>query len=311
MSNIPTRKILALFPGALGDFLCCWPALDALRRIEGASLTLAAREAWFAALPENAVAPLSIDRREVADLFGAAPLEAATRAVFTGFSRIDSWTGHGDDNFGRRLFDAAGGATVAVHPFRALAHGEHASQYYARCIGVDAVVESLPVRASAAEWADDVWRRQALNEDALVIHAGSGSGRKNWIGMAELAAAWRDAGGTVVALSGPAEAEGRVAMPHDVALCNEPLDRVAAVLARAPRYLGNDSGISHLAGLIGARGVALFGPSDPAAWRPLGHGLRVLWRPHPCSRCGADRFCTHRLPVADVIMALRSIEPTT
>ena len=57
-------------------------------------------------------------------------------------------------------------------------------------------------------------------------------------------------------------------------------------------------------GGIGARGVAVFGPTDPLQWRPLGEGIRVLHAPQPCRRCGADRFCTHRLAVADVVAAL-------
>lgn len=306
MSRTAHAQVLALFPGALGDLLCCWPALQGLRRAAGATLTLAAREAWFGALPEGAVTPRSIDGREIAQLFGSGPLPDATRALFSGFARVESWTGHGDDNFAQRLAQASGSA-VAVHPFRALRPGEHASQYYARCVGVSPTVEPLSVRADAAAWADELWRRHGMGIDTLVIHGGSGSARKNWEGMSAAAAAWRAGGGQVIALYGPAEDERARSTAHDVAVRDERLDRVAALLARAPRYLGNDSGISHLAALVGARGVALFGPTDPRAWRPLGDGIRVLCARDPCRRCGADRFCTHRLAVADVVDALRAL----
>src|SRR5262249_30434172 len=36
-----------------------------------------------------------------------------------------------------------------------------------------------------------------------------------------------------------------------------------------------DSGVTHLAALVGTPVVALFGPSDPALWRPLGRRVRV------------------------------------
>ena len=49
-----------------------------------------------------------------------------------------------------------------------------------------------------------------------------------------------------------------------------PLPDVAALLAHVDAYVGNDSGISHLAGAAGARGVALFGPTAARRWRPLG-----------------------------------------
>jgi ADP-heptose:LPS heptosyltransferase len=42
---------------------------------------------------------------------------------------------------------------------------------------------------------------------------------------------------------------------------------------RTTFYLGNDSGISHLAGLLGLRGMVFFRITDPKIWRPLGKGL--------------------------------------
>jgi hypothetical protein len=44
---------------------------------------------------------------------------------------------------------------------------------------------------------------------------------------------------------------------------------VVEALAGAAAYVGNDSGPSHLAGALGTAGVVLFGPTDPARWRPL------------------------------------------
>jgi ADP-heptose:LPS heptosyltransferase len=300
--------ILALFPGALGDLLCCWPALAALQRTSGAQLTLVARDTWFPVLPEGAVRSLSIDRREVADLFASAPLAGATRALFSGFARVESWTGHGNTAFERRLSEAGAGASVAVHPFRLLRPGEHASAYYARCVGIQPLVRTLPLRRGAIEWAEDLWQRHALSRNALVIHPGSGSVRKNWEGMPEVAAAWQANGGRVIALAGPAEDDRARSIPCDVAVHDQSLDRIAALLARVECYVGNDSGISHLAGAVGARGVALFGPTDPVAWRPFGDGIRVLQAPDTCPQCGADRFCTHRLPVAHVLAALGTMK---
>jgi ADP-heptose:LPS heptosyltransferase len=50
----------------------------------------------------------------------------------------------------------------------------------------------------------------------------------------------------------------------------------AALIASAPWYVGNDSGISHLAGLLGRHGVVLFGPTRAARWRPLGGTLEPI-----------------------------------
>ncbi|MFH1102290.1 MAG: glycosyltransferase family 9 protein [Pseudomonadota bacterium] len=50
-------------------------------------------------------------------------------------------------------------------------------------------------------------------------------------------------------------------------------------------FLGNDSGVTHLAAFLGLSTVAVFGPSDPRRWRPLGRAAAVVQgslRCHPC-----------------------------
>lgn len=85
------------------------------------------------------------------------------------------------------------------------------------------------------------------------------------------------AGGRLVVLG--ASGEHREAGPVIAAL---PADRVidlvgrtdpllaAAWLARADLYIGNDSGLTHLAAAAGAPTLALFGPGLPARYRPWG-----------------------------------------
>ena len=296
----PPGRALVLFPGALGDLLCCWPALAGLRTVSD-GLTVVAGATAASVLPAGQFECLSIDRREVADLFGDAPLSAATRALFAGYARVDSFTGAGTAGVAARLAAAAGQAP-RMHAFRGMRDGEHATDYYARCLGVLVGSRHLPIAAAEEDWAAAWWRNNRLNERTLVMHAGSRSAQKNWAGMSRLAAAWRADGGSVVGLSGPAEGEPPRDAPHDAMLRNAPLPRVAAVLARGDRYVGNDSGISHLAGLVGARGAVVFGDSDARTWRPHG-ALQIVQAAAPCGRCAAA-LCLHRVSVDDVLRAL-------
>ena len=76
-------------------------------------------------------------------------------------------------------------------------------------------------------------------------------------------------------------------------LANRPLARVARVLCRCRLYMGNDSGMTHLAAAVGEPNVlALFGPTDPRVWAPLGPRLRTLRAPCPQAPCAVGRRIT-------------------
>jgi ADP-heptose:LPS heptosyltransferase len=56
----------------------------------------------------------------------------------------------------------------------------------------------------------------------------------------------------------------------------ENLYELACWLASARVYIGNDSGITHLAAAVGTPVVAVMGATDPAVWAPRGERVRVV-----------------------------------
>src|SRR2546423_46565 len=78
---------------------------------------------------------------------------------------------------------------------------------------------------------------------------------------------------------GPADAEaaaGLLARLPSARRLREPaLPALAGVLARCAAYIGNDSGVSHLAAAVGAPAVGLFAATN-LAWRPWARAARVL-----------------------------------
>ncbi|MBK8913788.1 MAG: glycosyltransferase family 9 protein [Phycisphaerales bacterium] len=117
-----------------------------------------------------------------------------------------------------------------------------------------------------------------------LIHPGSGGGAKCWP-TAHFAAVSRrltQSGWSVVFLIGHVERErwsdSSIRELAAVAPLIEPPDTgaLATLLAAGDAYLGNDAGPTHLAALVGARTVALFGPTRPQRWRPLGPRVSVL-----------------------------------
>src|SRR5882724_11280302 len=150
-----------------------------------------------------------------------------------------------------------------------------------------------PSSAADARWA-------GLTAPVLAVHPGAGGRAKRWdiAGFVQVAHWWRSRGGSVVAIAGPAEAGEPPALGAPE-VRDWPLVDLAAVLARAALYLGNDSGVSHLAGAVGAAGVVLFGPTDARRWRPLARRLVALG----ARGGGPDGIPLAALPAARVIAA--------
>ena len=59
---------------------------------------------------------------------------------------------------------------------------------------------------------------------------------------------------------------------------NLSLSEVVRHLRGCRAYIGNDSGITHLAAYLGCPTVAIFGPTDPRVWGPIGLRSRVIWK---------------------------------
>lgn len=116
---------------------------------------------------------------------------------------------------------------------------------------------------------------------SVVVHAGSDARRpfKRWPHWERLCEHVRALGHPVVVV-GTAEdrSPGGWERRHD-ARFDLPLGELAAVLRDARLYLGNDSGVGHLAGAVGTPGLLLFGPTDPGVYAPHSRALGVLDAP--------------------------------
>jgi heptosyltransferase-3 len=117
----------------------------------------------------------------------------------------------------------------------------------------------------------------------LALHPGSGSPAKNWPveRFAELARALSPSRPWLL-VAGPADEAAAAALGRapDVVLARSLPPRVlGTVLRDAGCYVGHDSGVSHLAAAFGAPVLALFGPTDPAVWAPVGRRVQVLRAP--------------------------------
>ncbi|MHC5054929.1 MAG: glycosyltransferase family 9 protein [Planctomycetota bacterium] len=284
---------VVLRSGALGDFVLTLPVLAALRRSSpGAELVYVGRDAFgeLARLAGLADRVLSQDAPEVVALYSEAPDagEALARAAGPVAYAVSFL---GSDDVSRNLLRAGAGEVLSCSARPGAGADVHAADHLASVLRgrLDVPVPAVPrieVPAAERERARALLREAGMPPGGyLVIHPGSGSLTKNWpvASYCEFARLAREATDlAVVVLLGPPELERdpsgaeRIRAAADAGLESPPLPTLAGILAGAAAYVGNDSGVSHLAAACGAPTVAVFGPTDPAVWAPRGPRVRVV-----------------------------------
>jgi hypothetical protein len=255
------RRLL-IRPGAIGDFIVSLPALECLKTAD--------LEVWTS--PANVPLVRFTDRARAIpstglDLLGITDPPKGLIDDLRGFDSIVSWYGANRPEF-RELVEALGLPFTFLPALPRDGCGMHATDFYLS-----------QVRALSECASDGIPRIDcggAARENFAVIHPFSGSARKNWPierfralarGLERVMPVYWCAG------SDDPPLEGTVVRIED-------LYSLARWLARARLYVGNDSGITHLAAAAGAPVLALFGPSDPEIWAPRGPNVRVArWRP--------------------------------
>ena len=118
----------------------------------------------------------------------------------------------------------------------------------------------------------------------VVLHPGSGARAKCWMldNFLGIARTLQDQDWNAVFLLGPVELERwssaqRWGLEQTFPVLEGlPLSRILAVLSLANAFVGNDSGVSHMAGAMGARCFTVFGPTDSRMYHPLGERVQIL-----------------------------------
>ena len=309
------RKGLLVFPGALGDFLCFLPTLKYVsERERGSDVEIAMRsdfsELLFPRLPPVSVR--SLDCHEIGRLFATgAEMDPGLKDFLSTYAFIYSWMGATQPDFVGNLQSLYNG-DLRIFPFRALQPKMHMMDYYYHCLEGGSLSEfsaEIPLLPAAAAWGRSFWKQSGLEgKRVLAIAPGSGANRKNWNPMffGAISRWLRERGdGKVIVIFGPVEEE-RMA---DYRSCGDALlvnglslSQVVALLSRCDVYLGNDSGITHLAAALGIETVAIFGPTDPVQWGPRGKRVSVITKNVDCSPCNPSimHSCAHRKCLAEL-----------
>ena len=290
MSGSP--RILVLRGGAIGDFVVTLPVFQALKKKwPGADI-----EIWgYPHIAELAVEGglaarvVSLDRAAMAKFYLPVPSWSEEQeAEVRGFDLILNYLHDPEGQIKSNLLLAGARKVLSGSPI--IKRGAASRFLMEPLMDLGLYGESDVPELALGEARMEEGRRALAGEGrSMVIHPGSGGAAKKWPmkRFLEVAARLEAAGWRVFWSFGEADEDERAAWQAAGSPGREleagSLGRLAAVLAHADGYLGNDSGVTHLAAAAGCRTLALFGPSDADKWSPKGRGgVRVLRAPADC-----------------------------
>jgi len=93
------------------------------------------------------------------------------------------------------------------------------------------------------------------------------------------------------------------------------LPEITALASKARVFVGNDSGIAHIAAAVGTPSVVVFGSSNRDHWRPWTDAPNeIVFEPFPCQPCPGyeckefgDSRCIRDIPLSAVFTALERV----
>jgi len=286
------KSALLLRIGGLGDLMVVFPSIYLLRKVyRDYSLTLVCRKEYGLILKETGVVDsiVSVDERGILPLFRSPPYSEKSNQWLGNFSLILGWM---QKEFNHSLKEHSSLEQKKCHFFihdtrykgtlskfffektlESLGDRETPSPSFTDC-------KLLPLSPSQRQEGLMLLGEKALKERKknIVVHPGSGSKSKCWpldnflhiIHMLSLK------GFTGALVTGMAETQMEnklksTSLPCGWVWLHTPsILMLSGLLSKAVLYIGNDSGITHLAAACGTDVVALFQKDLVSLWKPYG-----------------------------------------
>jgi ADP-heptose:LPS heptosyltransferase len=330
------QSILVIHQGALGDFILALPALETLRKAFPHAKSVIMGYPRILELVERrfyADEIFSIDQRGMATFFVREGSLDVTLSQF--FGTFDLIVVFGKDAEGTvigNLRKVCQGRILPINSFPPWDEKVHLTNHLLKQFTRYGLPRSKPnpklyLKESDREWARDFWKTKGVprveRSKVIILHPGSGSKKKVWDldRFLNLARTLQDRlRSKVLIVLGPAEGpEVRKAFegmgPKAPILAKGlTLLQLASVMEGCWFFIGNDSGISHMAAALRLPTLVIFGPTNQKVWSPRGKKAFVVCRGIHCSPCPQERFiqcndleCLRAIEVGEVLEGLEKI----
>jgi heptosyltransferase-3 len=303
------QRGLILQPGAIGDCILTLPLAAYMKDMLGlGGIDILGHTEYVGFLPGRSCVDgvRSLDSIDLHRLFAETKIfELKDRDplinAFRDYSWIATFMGEPNGNFEQNLIYTANCShsaeviTLSMKPPKGFS--EHLANFYIRQFidqsGYSFQPQSFRTgdRLVKATEADKSTGKALLREIGLgfgekimVIQPGSGGTRKCWHLDNFLAVAREldSRGVEIIFLLGPAEldrfGDEKIKKINSVVRCMTDLSltQVLGLLSCVDGFIGNDSGITHLAAALGVKTYSIYGPTNPAVYKSIGPAVTVF-----------------------------------
>lgn len=309
--------ILVIHHGALGDVVSTFPALLRLKKLYG-SLSIICQSNIGQLAQEFKIADIwfPLEAAAFATLYSR-HIDPIVKNILLPYEKIILFSR--SHSLEKTLFSISENEIYRIPPRPDLGQKIHVTQHIlshlVRFRLLEKSDEDTDIALSLSVYSDR--RSPQYDPSKIIIHPGSGSRKKCWpiSNFVKVALSLDADGKRPEFILGPAEYD-----LHDILVQSkklntnvhkiEKLAELAGLLKTAGGFIGNDSGVSHLASFIGLPTVVIFGPSDPKTWKPMGRAVKVVRSDLECSPCfepgtvGCEEIdCLNRITPEDVLGA--------
>jgi len=318
------NQLLIIHQGALGDIVVTFPILKALRtaipRIDGICRSSFGRLAVDLGVLDTSY-PLESAR------FASLYTERIDPEVVTLMSTYHNILLFSFSEFLERSVKRINGPRVLrVLPWPAMSQKKHVTEFLALQVrNCDLLGKEDRRRFSRALFhLKSGATGKRCSSARAIISPGAGSVKKRWPleRFMMVAAELKKRGLQPSILLGPAEVDLEAVLQHGSqsrpqVVKTRTFQELITLLESAVIYIGNDSGVSHLAAFLGVPTLVIFGPSDPDRWCPFGSHVRIVKAASPCNPCFdtdrpdcPERNCLEEITPDRIVEALEGMFDT-
>lgn len=308
-----SNRALIIQPGAIGDCVLTLPVAEFIRKtFKIGTLTMLGRSQYMLYLPTRSCIDSirDLDSIDLHRLFvPSKDFELQDNdsliTAFAGYQHIFNFLGNAGDDFERNLIftaNCSNSVEVTTLPVKPpVDYNEHITKFYIDKI-LDSCRDYIKRKPSARTYPgrkkilkplkSDLAAGRAIldsfgikkKDKPAIIHPGSGGTKKCWHidNFYLLAEELIDEGESVIFLIGPAEQErfsrkiiDRLSVLAPL-IYETSLSRTLQLISCAGCFLGNDTGISHIAAASGLPTIVCFGPTSPAVYSPVGPKVKTF-----------------------------------